>query len=193
MAPGNTAGGAVLQERLGAFVTLRVDGDLRGCVGMLLPERPLNALVPDLAVSASTEDDRFAALTVADLPRLVIEISILTPAERIASPAAIEVGRHGLLVTRGATRGVLLPQVATEQGWDRETFLAGTCRKAGLDADAWRAWAAAGRAAGAGRDRDSDSDRATAPGTPIASRSGRAGSDLVVEIFTAEVFGEDNL
>jgi AmmeMemoRadiSam system protein A len=122
----------------GAFVTLhRADGELRGCVGVMRSDRPLLETVARMAVAAATEDGRFEPVAAAELDELSIEVSALSPLEPI-HPEDVEVGRHGLLGGRGSRRGVLLPQVPGEQGWDREAFLVHTCRKAGLPDDAWR-------------------------------------------------------
>ncbi len=128
-----------LAERRGAFVTLRrrEDGELRGCVGLFRSERSLVGTVVVMAVAAATEDGRFAPVTLEELPGLAIEISALGPLRPIR-PEDVEVGRHGLLISLGRRRGVLLPQVPLEHGWDRETFLEHTCSKAGLPEDAWR-------------------------------------------------------
>jgi len=126
-----------LAEHRGAFVTLHGrDGELRGCVGMMRSDRPLLATVERMAVAAATEDGRFEPVTEAELDDVSIEVSALSPLEPIR-PEDVEVGRHGLLIGQGSRRGVLLPQVPGEHGWDRETFLAHTCRKAGLPDDAW--------------------------------------------------------
>jgi AmmeMemoRadiSam system protein A len=131
------AAGALAEDR-GAFVTLhRRDGELRGCVGMMQSDRPLLETVARMAVAAATEDGRFEPVTEAELPGLVIEISALGPLQPIR-PDEVEVGRHGLLVSHYGRRGVLLPQVPVEHGWDRETFLAHTCRKAGLAPETWQ-------------------------------------------------------
>ena len=132
------ARGALARE-CGAFVTLvrRAGAELRGCVGLMQSDRPLLETVARMAVAAATEDGRFAPVTLAELPSLAIDISVLGPMRPIR-PEEVEVGRHGLLITCGRRRGVLLPQVPVEQGWDRETFLAHTCLKAGLAPDAWR-------------------------------------------------------
>ena len=124
----------------GAFVTLKRDGQLRGCIGTLRCRRPLAEEVARLAVSAATEDPRFEPLRASELDGLDVEVSVLGPLEAIDpnDPAAFEIGRHGLVVEQGERRGLLLPQVATEWGWDREEFLAQTCVKAGLAPDAWR-------------------------------------------------------
>jgi AmmeMemoRadiSam system protein A len=127
-----------LAENRGAFVTLhRRDGELRGCVGMMQSDRPLLDTVARMAVASATEDGRFLPVTEAELAGLRIEISALGPLAPVR-PEEVEVGRHGLLISHAGRRGVLLPQVPVEHGWDRETFLAHTCRKAGLPADTWR-------------------------------------------------------
>jgi AmmeMemoRadiSam system protein A len=127
-----------LAEPGAVFVSLhrRSDGELRGCVGLLRAESPLVLAVARMAVAAATEDGRFAAVTTEELGGLAIEVSALSRLAAIR-PDEIEVGRHGLLVRAGERRGVLLPRVAVDQGWDREAFLAQTCRKAGLAPDAW--------------------------------------------------------
>lgn len=121
-----------------AFVSVHVDGQLRGCIGRLDADSPLYKTIVDLTVSAATRDARFDPVRLEEVKAAKIEISLLSPREPLVDPSRIEVGRHGLVVTRGPRRGLLLPKVAAEQGWDRETFLAETCRKAGLDVDAWR-------------------------------------------------------
>ncbi len=129
---------AVAPAHRGAFVSLHTaSGDLRGCIGTILPVGPLDETVSRMAVAAAVEDPRFLPVTLPELVNLVIEISALTVPEP-ADPERVEVGRHGLIVTRGPRKGLLLPQVATEWGWDRVEFLDQTCRKAGLPAGAWR-------------------------------------------------------
>jgi AmmeMemoRadiSam system protein A len=126
-------------DRLGAaFVTLRVSGALRGCIGTFESREPLWDTVHEMAVAAATRDPRFARLGAGDLDALGVDISVLAPARRVSDPTEIEIGRHGLEIRRGLRRGLLLPQVATDHGLDRETFLAETCRKAGLPSRAWR-------------------------------------------------------
>ncbi|TNF22743.1 MAG: AmmeMemoRadiSam system protein A [Deltaproteobacteria bacterium] len=126
-----------LQLPSGAFVSLHIDGRLRGCIGTLYPEQPLVEAVATMAGEAATADPRFHPLAARDLRETDIEISVLTPFVRV-TPEQVEPGRHGLYIARGRRRGVLLPQVATQYGWDREEFLAQTCHKAGLPPDAWR-------------------------------------------------------
>lgn len=123
----------------GAFVTLRrlADEELRGCVGQMEASEPLLETVAEMAVAAATRDGRFAPVSASELDSLRIEISVLSPLAPI-DPADVEVGRHGLLLRCGDRRGVLLPQVPVEYGWDREAFLAHTCEKAGLPPDTWR-------------------------------------------------------
>lgn len=136
-----------LDEPGGAFVTLKercaesAEPRLRGCIGTFDAEWPLAETVSRMAIAAATRDPRFARIEADELAALVIEVSVLSPRRRIAQDQleTIVPGRHGLCVRRGAQHGVLLPQVALEYGWDRETFLQQTCRKAGLAPDAWRA------------------------------------------------------
>jgi uncharacterized protein len=121
-----------------AFVTLRNGEQLRGCIGHLELDRPLAAVVARAAVAAAFEDPRFQPVTTTELNFLSIEISVLGPMSRVTDCSTIEVGRHGLVVSLGRLRGLLLPQVPTEWGWDLQTFLAQTCLKAGLRPDAWK-------------------------------------------------------
>lgn len=124
--------------RAGVFVSFHKHGELRGCIGHPEGDRPLAAVLGHCAVAAATEDPRFPSVTAQELDACDIEVSVLGPIEAVAHPSEIEVGRHGLIVEQRWHRGLLLPQVATEYGWDRETFLAHTCIKAGLPRDAWR-------------------------------------------------------
>jgi AmmeMemoRadiSam system protein A len=124
-------------EPRGAFVTLHKGGRLRGCIGYVEAQKPLFTTVRECAVAAGLRDPRFEPVTAKELSTLRLEISVLSPLENIA-PEQIEVGRHGLLISRGGQRGLLLPQVAVEWKWDRERFLAETCMKAALPPDAWR-------------------------------------------------------
>lgn len=127
-----------LRARQGAFVSLHLGRELRGCVGQISPDRELFRIVQHCAISAASEDTRFSPVAPEELDRITIEISVLSPLRRAESADEIEVGKHGIFITRGANRGLLLPQVATEYGWDRVTFLKQTCRKAGLSEDAWQ-------------------------------------------------------
>lgn len=127
-----------LEKHLGAFVTLKQRGHLRGCIGHIIGDRPLWQTIADMAQSAAFDDPRFPALQAEELEDLEIEISVLGPLEPVTAPDMVIVGQHGLLVQRSVHSGLLLPQVATEQGWDRETFLAQTCVKAGLPPTAWQ-------------------------------------------------------
>ena len=129
---------AELNRPAGAFVSLHNGEELRGCIGLIRPENPLFRVVQQCAVGAAVDDFRFHQVTAAELPEVAIEISVLTPLERAEDLGAIVVGKHGLYAVRGRRRGLLLPQVAASEGWDRETFLCETCCKAGLPADAWR-------------------------------------------------------
>ena len=121
-----------------AFVTLHSAGELRGCIGHIEPPEPIGRVVPRCALAACSTDPRFPPVTRTELPHLAIEVSLLGPLQAIAGPDDIEVGCHGLVVEQGWSRGLLLPQVATEWHWNAETFLAHTCHKAGLANDAWR-------------------------------------------------------
>jgi AmmeMemoRadiSam system protein A len=126
-------------ERRGVFVTLRRrdDGTLRGCVGFVDPRYALEEAVARAASAAAADDLRFDPVTAAELPTLRIDISVLGPVRRV-EPEQVEIGVHGVVVRCGGSSGLLLPQVAVEHGWDRETLLDKTCWKAGLPAGAWR-------------------------------------------------------
>jgi AmmeMemoRadiSam system protein A len=125
-------------EKRGAFVSLKVDGELRGCVGYPLPYKPLYRTIIEMAAAAATQDFRFAALRADELPRAKIEISVLTLPKEVEGPEEVEVGRHGIIISKGGCKGLLLPQVPEEFHWDRETFLCHGCLKAGLDKNDWR-------------------------------------------------------
>jgi len=127
-----------LLEKRGAFVSIKKDGDLRGCIGIFISDKPLYLTVVDMAISAATQDPRFMPLTAPELSQISIEISALTPLKKIEDVSEIEVGRHGLYIVKGYCRGVLLPQVATEYCWDRTQFLEHTCLKACLPTDGWK-------------------------------------------------------
>lgn len=127
-----------LKELRGAFVTIYKKGELRGCIGQVAARQPLAEAVAESAKSAAINDPRFTPLRPEELPDITIEISALTPFKKIESPDEIEVGKHGLIISRGRSAGLLLPQVATEHHWDRSSFLEHTCLKAGLPRDAWK-------------------------------------------------------
>ena len=129
---------AKLREHLGAFVTLKLHGRLRGCIGNIQGMGELYRTVWTMARSAAFEDPRFPELGEDEFPKLEYEISILSPIEPCTDPARVEVGRHGLIMSAHGRSGLLLPQVPVEWQWDRETFLAQTCVKAGLPRNAWK-------------------------------------------------------
>jgi AmmeMemoRadiSam system protein A len=135
--PGVSGLSGKLAEPGAAFVTLKKKGRLRGCIGYTEAVAPLFKVVQECAVAAAAEDPRFPPVSAGELPSIDLEISVLTPLAPIRAEE-VEVGRHGLMVSRGGRRGLLLPQVPVELGWDRETFLDQTCVKAGLPTDAWR-------------------------------------------------------
>lgn len=126
-----------LAEHRGAFTTLHLENQLRGCIGYVQAVQSVYATVAETAQAAAFEDPRFMPVTLAEAPHLKIEISVLSPL-RPVRPEDVVVGKHGLVVTYGSRRGLLLPQVPVEWEWDRETFLAQTCLKAGLAPDAWK-------------------------------------------------------
>ena len=128
----------VFSEELGAFVTLHIDGNLRGCIGFIEGFLPLTETVRQLALSAAFRDPRFTPLSAEEYPKIDVEISILSPIEPLGSFADIVIGRDGLIARKGGRSGLLLPQVATEYGWSVDEFLSHTCRKAGLYPDEWR-------------------------------------------------------
>jgi AmmeMemoRadiSam system protein A len=130
-------GSQSLQEKRGAFVTLKKHGLLRGCIGYIKPVKPLGETVQEMAVAAAFHDPRFPSLKPDEVRDLTFEISVLSPLKRIKDINEIEVGKHGLYIIRGYNSGLLLPQVAVEYKWDRETFLKETCCKAGLPMQAW--------------------------------------------------------
>ena len=127
-----------LRCRRGAFVTITSHGDLRGCIGYIEGIKPLIEIIQDCAIQAAFHDGRFEPLSSEEYPNIAFEISVLTPLERVEELSEIVVGTHGLLISSRSRSGLLLPQVAFEQGWDRDTFLAHTCLKAGLPWDEWK-------------------------------------------------------
>jgi len=129
---------AELLKNCGAFVTLEKAGNLCGCIGYTQAIMPLYETVTRVAISAATQDPRFKPVSKEELKQLEITISVLSPLRQIKDVNEIEVGKHGLVIRKGGYSGLLLPQVATEEGWDRMTFIQHTCRKAGLPIDAWK-------------------------------------------------------
>ncbi len=130
------------EERRGAFVTWKryPSGDLRGCIGFPRPVLPLGRAIAEAAVAAATDDPRFRPVRVEELPSLTVDVSVLSPPERLPAPGpdGVVVGRDGLIVEGRGASGLLLPQVAVEERWDAATFLEATCEKAGLPSGAWR-------------------------------------------------------
>jgi AmmeMemoRadiSam system protein A len=136
MPPGAPHRRSLLEPR-GAFVTIHTGGELRGCIGRVDADTPLYLAVEQLAVAAATRDPRFDPLRAEELAETRLEISVLSP-PRAGKPDEIEIGKHGLVITKGVRRGLLLPQVAVEHNFDRERFLDETCAKAGLPPGAWK-------------------------------------------------------
>jgi len=128
----------ILKENRGAFVTIQKKGQLRGCIGYIEGRGPLHKTIEEMAEAAAFRDPRFAPVKEKELPELEIEISVLTPLKKITDVNEIEVGKHGIYIKSGWYSGLLLPQVATDYGWDRQTFLENTCQKAGLPTNAWK-------------------------------------------------------
>jgi AmmeMemoRadiSam system protein A len=127
-----------LKEKRGAFVTIKKRDHLRGCIGYIKAVKPLWETVQEMAIAAAFHDPRFPALKADELDDLRFEVSVLSPLKRIKDVSEIEVGKHGLYITRGYNSGLLLPQVAVEHNLDRESFLRETCHKAGLPPQAWQ-------------------------------------------------------
>ena len=131
----------VLTEPHGIFVSIHEGHEgqqLRGCIGNIQPSGPLYRSAADCAIAAAVGDPRFMPMTIAELTAVEFEISVLSPLESMQDIREIEIGKHGLLISKRSARGLLLPQVATMYGWDREQFLQETCRKAGLRPDDWK-------------------------------------------------------
>jgi len=127
-----------LRRPAGAFVTLTSHGELRGCIGSIVAVEPLYRAVASSALAAAFRDPRFDPLQSRELDDVELEISVMGPIERVTNIEEIEVGRDGLIISRGRNAGLLLPQVATDYRWDRDTFLDQTCVKAGLPPGTWR-------------------------------------------------------
>ena len=128
----------ILKENRGAFVTIHRKGQLRGCIGYIEGRGPLHKTIEEMAEAAAFRDPRFTPVKEKELPELELEISVLTPLQKIKDMSEIQVGKHGIYIKKGWYSGLLLPQVATEYGWDRQTFLEHTCQKAGLPPHAWK-------------------------------------------------------
>jgi len=137
-APGFEPASRTLGADGAAFVTLHCEGDLRGCIGYTEAFQPLYKTVQECAVAAAFADPRFHPLQPQEYPSITIEISVLTPMVRANGPEDVVVGKHGIMIEARNRKGLLLPQVATEQKWERETFLTHTCYKAGLPGHAWQ-------------------------------------------------------
>ncbi len=127
-----------VQQKLGVFVTLHKHGDLRGCIGYIEGIKPLYQEIMDMARSAAFRDPRFPPVTPEEVKDLEIEISVLSPLVKVKKFEEVKVGKHGIVIQKGPYRGLLLPQVATDWGWERDEFLKQTCLKAGLPAEAWK-------------------------------------------------------
>jgi AmmeMemoRadiSam system protein A len=136
--PAIAAASPGLNLHSGCFVTIKKQGELRGCIGNFISDKPLYLLVQEMAISAATRDPRFYPMKKDDLADFTVDISVLSPLTKAGSVEEIQVGVHGIYIVKGSYRGVLLPQVATEYGWDRDQFLQHTCVKAGLPQDAWQ-------------------------------------------------------
>ena len=128
----------IFREKCGAFVTVHKSGELRGCIGYIEGVKSIPETVTEMAFSAAFRDPRFAPLSKEEYPLIDLEISVLSPIEKVNDINEIVVGRDGLIISKGLKRGLLLPQVATEYGWDKKTFLEQTCYKAGLPKDSWK-------------------------------------------------------
>ena len=128
-----------LKEQMGAFVTLRKNDQLRGCIGNIIARKPFYLEVIDMSIASSTQDPRFAPVRQEELKDITIEISAISPLKKISSCDEIVLGVHGVLIRSGFRSGVYLPQVATETGWNKEEFMSSLCvQKAGIEADAWK-------------------------------------------------------
>jgi AmmeMemoRadiSam system protein A len=127
----------ILHRPSGAFVTLHLWEQLRGCIGRIRSSDPLYRVVQEMAMAAATQDPRFPPLQIQEISEIHIEISVLSVPQVLTELREIEVGRHGLIISAAGRSGLLLPQVASEEGWDVETFLSHTCMKAGLPMDFW--------------------------------------------------------
>lgn len=128
----------VLKQKVGVFVTLWEDEKLRGCIGLLQSDKPLNESVVNMAIEAATKDERFSPVSLEEMSKIKIEVSVLSPLKKIKSITEIKLGKHGVLISRGNKSGVFLPEVAEKEDWDLGTFLEALCvEKAGLPSNAW--------------------------------------------------------
>ncbi|HIE05569.1 MAG TPA: AmmeMemoRadiSam system protein A [bacterium (Candidatus Stahlbacteria)] len=127
-----------LTEKCGVFVTIKLNSQLRGCIGYIEGIKPLYQAVSEMAYAAAFSDPRFPPIRKDEIKDIRLEITVLSPLERIDNIQKIEVGKHGLFIRKGVFQGLLLPQVAVEEDWDRNTFLSHTCLKAGLPIDGWK-------------------------------------------------------
>ena len=125
-------------EPMGVFITLRKNEELRGCIGYVEGYKPLYESIPEMSEAAATKDPRFDPIKEDEIEEINLEISLLSPLEKIDSPEQIKVGIHGIVIKKGFNKGLLLPQVAEENNWDRQTFLEHTCLKANLHPDSWK-------------------------------------------------------
>ncbi len=128
----------LLNQKAGAFVTLHEKGELRGCIGYIEARLPVYETVAEVAAKAAMSDPRFASVTKSELDDIEFEISVLSPLKKISDIQEIIVGKHGIMMEHGYYRGLLLPQVAVENGWDKNEFLRYTCMKAGMDGDCYK-------------------------------------------------------
>lgn len=128
----------VLTKDGAAFVTLKKRGELRGCIGHIIARQPLGKTVQEMAVAAASEDPRFPPVRAEELPEIDVEVSVLTAPTELRDPLSVRVGTDGLIIEKGSNRGVLLPQVPTEQGWNRDQYLDGICHKAGMQDGCWK-------------------------------------------------------
>lgn len=127
-----------LKQKFGVFVTLTIEGELRGCIGYIIGDKPLYELVYEVAKKSAFEDPRFYPLTEEEVDHIEIEISVLSQPKRISSIDEIKIGEHGLIIQKGPFHGLLLPQVATKYNWTVKEFLEHTCLKAGLSKNEWK-------------------------------------------------------
>lgn len=136
--PDSSQAGSLLNKNFGLFVTLKIDGKLRGCIGYPHGEEPIKELVKKAALSAAFNDNRFTPVTPDEFEQIEVEVSVLSEPEKISGWQEIELHRHGIIMSKAGRRALFLPQVATEYNWDLPTTLSHLCVKAGLEKNAWR-------------------------------------------------------